>query len=156
VISTLPQRKIRVTTKELARLHEDVEDWKIGYEALADDCWIWENLIGRANEAYKSFQKLVASIETEAISGAIEYTEALDAAMTKAYKLWSEVALEMRPQVERLVGIYGNVDGAEELLANFDEGKAIVEAREISESLIPAHDMAALSHGNPRPECYGR
>ena len=57
--------RIRLAERQLARYREDVGDWQVEHDALAQDCWPIEDLIENGNHYLRSILRLNEAAKSE-------------------------------------------------------------------------------------------
>jgi hypothetical protein len=118
-----PFIRIELAEKEIVRFREDLEDWKRRHQELAEDCWFWEDMAGKANYVFQQIARSAPYIQKLA-------EEQNDAVVREVYvrnrhvlKAWLEMAQRVRREMERLESEYGEVSGAESLREHVAEAE---------------------------------
>jgi hypothetical protein len=135
--------RIRFAEKDVVRFTEDVEEWKSNHDALANDCWMWENVIAKANLWFHQFIKLDESIQ-EVLFTKPEADPCVQEELRQVLRRWLEFADAALLQAARLEREYGRVDGADGLESNARQARAF---------LTPDHEYFAgekLGHAEER------
>ena len=115
---TQPQKLFEMTSKDVRRYKKDVESWKRDHGALQQDCWIWEELIAKANYIYERIENLDMHVRQADRELGDEIPDSLYEDVDRLVKSWLEMTLQLRPHGERLQAEYGKAEGFEQLLAN--------------------------------------
>jgi len=115
--------------KEVGRYKEDVEDWKQDHDALSRDCWLWEDIVAKANFVFQRIILLDQDVREAEFSGKFsrqQSFEDFDRRLTELLREWAEVSAQLEPHVARLASTYGEVDGGQTFLSNFAEARAML------------------------------
>lgn len=103
--------RIRLAERQLARYREDVGDWQVEHDALAQDCWPIEDLIENGNHYLRSILRLNEAAKSEGAESSCK----TDAILAVRYHLrgWLEVSEKVLHEVEKLEKEYGHLEGAD-------------------------------------------
>ncbi len=124
--STQPRSRVRYTENEVSRLRTDVAEWKVEHDALSGDCWVWEDLVIKANHVYLRIMELDEDFRDCFLVQGATYDPGLNDAIQKLVRDWHEIAIEILPQVERLERKYKSFEGSVDFRRNFAEVKDIL------------------------------
>jgi hypothetical protein len=114
--------RIKFAEKELLRYREDVGDWNEQHDELASDCWIWEDLVAKANFLFERLTCLFADIAKFALECDQQLAEVMRARNLRNLAVWQEVSVRLLAQAMVAERGCGSVEGVELLRAN--NGKA--------------------------------
>jgi len=152
-------KRIDFAKKEVVRYRADVEDWKAEHDQLTADCWVWEDLVAKANFIFGRILDLDTDIQESVLAGQAEFDEATDRNLREVLGQWSEVSLVVLHHAVRLEKTYGDVDGAQVLRANIEQAQSILTADSeffSSERLVELRDTAIEAHRSGQTESlYG-
>ncbi len=123
---TQPMSRVRYTENEVNRLRTDVAEWKEEHDALTGDCWVWEDLVVKANHVYARIMKLDEDFRECVLVQGVTYDPELNSAIQKLVKDWHETAAQILLQVDRLERKYKSFEGSAEFRRNFAEVKDIL------------------------------
>lgn len=146
---TEPIRRIKFAEKEVKRYRDDVEGWKKLHDDLQEDCWIWEDLIAKANFIFLRYLKLDHDIQQAILTSVIDYSEETEQEMWTLLRDWLDISRQLIPQVDRLKQSYGSVDGSEDLLRNVKEAEAMLTPDDeffSGDKLVSLRDRAIEDH----------
>lgn len=152
---TQPLDRIRYAAKEVHRFQHDVEDWKSAHDELANDCWVWEDLIARANSLFQRIIQLDAYVREAVLAGQIDFDPETEEKVTNLLKDWLEISLELVPIAERLKTEYGAVEGLTELQDKIGQAKAILTPDPVffgTDELAKLRDEAIEDHRSGQTE----
>jgi len=136
-----PQMKFEFAERAAARYRDDVELWRADHDALANDLWPVQELLEMANRAVGKFIALDAEVRRSARGGGIseEDYERLDSKIEALFEQWLATSKLLKPDVERLLSLYGSVEDAAAFLAHVRE----VEGMLASDDEFFDHDEIA-------------
>jgi hypothetical protein len=141
--------RIRYAKEEVHRFHEDVGLWKESHDHLAEDRWIWEDIIAKANFLFGRIIDLDADIQEQIFAGRIDLDLRSDEEIREILQNWLAVSFQVVPHAERLEREYGVVDGANALRGNIDQAKKILTPDEVyfrDDKLVSLRDLAIEAH----------
>jgi hypothetical protein len=140
-------KRIGFTKLEIERYHHDVDDWKPIHDEVAE-CWIWEDLIAKANFLFGRIMKLDLNIQKHLFKYHDADSALLDVVRDLATE-WLEASVSMQDRAKQLLAEYGTVDGYDELKANIEAAQSFLtpDAEFFnSDELAEARDQAIESH----------
>lgn len=121
-----PVKRIEYAEREVDRYKGDVQDWKRAHDDLAERCWPWEDLAGKANLIFGQILKLDNDVQADVLTGLIEFDPEMDQRITKVLEEWLKVSCEVFPHLAQLKQEFGHVDGADEMRRNIRQATAIL------------------------------
>jgi hypothetical protein len=124
---TQPIDRIQYTETEVDRYKDDVETWKEDHDALARDCWVWEDLIGKANHLFSRILDLDIQVQDYLFKNCNDVKPDFHEKPRELLRLWLAVSLKVVPRGERLQKDYNSkTDGLGELKEHIEEAKSIL------------------------------
>ena len=103
-----------------------MDHWKKQHDAIEQDCWVWEDLIAKANFQFGRLLDLDADFQEAILLGRIAFDADREAKIDGLFAGWLKIGEELKAQVDRLRAAYDSVDGSEALESNVKEAKAIL------------------------------
>ena len=89
----------------MGRYRDDVDVWKQDHDSLARDCWLWEDLVAKANFVFQRIILLDQDVREAELAGQLEATQSfadLESMVEELMRNWVEVSAEIEPQVKQL------------------------------------------------------
>lgn len=123
---TRPMSRLKYTETEVHRLRTDVDEWKESHDLLTGDCWVWEDLVAKANHVFVKIIDFDEDVRDSVMNRGLSYDPELNAAIHKLLRDWNSTALQILPQVERLEKDYRSFDGSDEFRRHLTEAKDIL------------------------------
>jgi hypothetical protein len=124
MMMTQPIERIEYAEKEVGRYKEDVESWKRAHDALVKDCWVWEDLIAKANFIYDRIMHVDDQVQHCLLVGRCRDELGLQQKLRDLLAGWLAVSLQVLPQGERLRREHGDAEGLDTLKENVCQAKA--------------------------------
>ncbi len=153
-----PQVQLDFAKREASRYREDIESWKADHDALANGCWVIEQLIAVANRNLDRFIAFDASVRKASRAGVISESQYdyFDSKSVELLEQWLETSRVIAPEVRRLLDAYGAVDGADEFFRRIREVEAMLATDDEffdSEEIADLRDAAidAARRGDVEP-----
>jgi len=144
-----PLYRIKVVEKDVERYQHDVEEWKQQLDELESKCWVWEELIAKANYLFERFVKLDDDIQRSVLTGELEYDPAVQEEMSALLREWLDVSCCLVPHTDRIAADYGSADGTDELRTNIKAAEAMLTPDDeffTGEKLVSLRDAAFDEH----------
>lgn len=121
-----PLDRLRYAERQIDHCREDVDEWKRLHDDVKQDCWVWEDMVDRANDIFSRFLNLDVDIQQAIFAGRMPFNEDIDRQMRDLLRSWLELGEQLLPEVLRLEQKYGQVDGATRLRVSMAEAKGML------------------------------
>ena len=123
---TQPLGRIEYAKREVARYHDDVEDWKKEHDELRKKCWPWEDLVGKANWIFDQVLDVDLNIREAVFKGEIGFDAQLEERVYDVLRQWLEVSIVVTSHIDRLEKEYGSVEGGREFRRRISQAQAML------------------------------
>jgi hypothetical protein len=123
---TQPIERIEYTEREVGRYKDDVESWKSDHDALATNCWVWEDLIAKASFLFDRIMSIDVQYQQYILMKRGEDELGLGEKLRELLRAWLDVSLQVVARGECLQRDYGHVDGLDALKENVRDAKSIL------------------------------
>lgn len=146
---TQPRERIEHTAREVARYREDVEAWQKDHDALAADCWTWEDMIATANFLFDQIMRQDVRVQRYLLVERGRDGADLQEQLCQVLLGWMDASLGVIAQGERLQQQYGRVEGLDALRENVSQAKSILTPDDEffdPDRLAPLRDEAINDH----------
>lgn len=147
--ATEPLSRLKIVEKELERYQHDVEEWKQLHDELERECWIWEELIAKANYVFERFLKLDSDAQYFTLTGKCEHNAAFQEEMTTLLHDWLDVSRYLILHAARIESDYGSADGADKLRESIKAAESMLTPDEeffAHDRLVELRDKAFEEH----------
>jgi hypothetical protein len=146
---TQPIERIEYAEKEVGRYRDDVESLKRDHGTLAKECWVWEDLIAKANFIFDRIMHIDVQVQHCLLVGRCRDEEGLQEKLRDLLRAWLAVSLQVIAQGERLERDYGEVEGLDSLRANVQEARSALTPDDeffAGDNLSALRDEAVEAH----------
>ncbi len=144
MITTQPRRLLDQAAKDVRRYEEDVESWRRDHSSLQLDCWIWEDLISKANHLYGRIRRLDRHVRHADLVLKSHVPAELYDEIDGFIRSWLKHSLFLLGEAERIEREYGGVNEYDEFVDNIRAAKFAVAPDEFfdNENFIAFRDKA--------------
>lgn len=123
---TQPRKPIERTGEEVARYKSDVDAWQGEHDALATDCWTWEDLIDTANHLFARILRQDERVQRYLLVERGENGTNLQDQLQRILREWKSASSFVVAQGERLEREFGRVEGLDALRENLSQANSIL------------------------------